>query len=164
MTLVGGYSQTFDTLSYDVGTDSGFQRIRELSAKGELRKVWTVDWSSDGSVTRSFSQYNSKNQRVTSIDSVFDKYGELTRLKRKIGGTIEGDDQEFEGRRLIRRSVSLYINGKYLIFQKYKNNGEWAYRSIVDGSPPDYIPINAARFDEAVEIYHDRLLIDKLSN
>ncbi len=138
------------------------QRIRELSSKGEIRKVWIKDWKENGDINKSFSQYNSSNQMITSIDSVFDKNNNLIKITRKIGDTIEGDEQRYDTfGDLKRRDISLFINGKYIVFQKFNDNG-WTYRSIIDGTPPDYITINKERFDEAVKIYNDRLLIDKI--
>lgn len=163
-TINYSFSQTFDTVAYDVGKEGGFKRIRELNTKGELRKVWTTDWTTDGLIKKGYYQFNTNNERVTSIDSVFDKHDNVIRIERKIGDTIEGDNQEFDNsEQLIRRDISLFINNKFLVFQKYKIDGEWNYRTIVDGNPPDYIPINKERFEEAVKIYNDRLLIDKIN-
>lgn len=154
--------QNLDTLQYDVGKDGGLRRIRELSSKGEIRKVWFTKWKENGKIQKSFSRYNSKNQIITQVDSLFDKHNNLIEIKRQIGDTIEGDQQTFDNSgKLKQRDISLFINNKYLIFQKYYSNG-WKYRSIIDGHPPDYIMINKERFQEAVKIYNDRLLIDKI--
>jgi hypothetical protein len=159
-----GYSQKYDTIQFDIGKEGGFRRIRELSLNNEMRKVWITNWKENGIIEKSFSQYNSNNQKITDIDSVFDNSGNLIEIERKIGETIEGDHQEYDkDGRLVGRSISLYINDKYIIFQKYYNNG-WSYRSIIDGTPPDYIIINEERFEEAIKIYNDRLLFDKILN
>lgn len=162
MTLTVTFCQKMDTVQLDIGKPGGFLRIRELTTKGQIRKVWSTFWTEDGH-KKSFSQYNSSNQKVTSLDSMFNNFDILVGIERKIGNTIEGDKQEFDDSgQLISRYISLYIDGKYLVFQKYMENGAWTYRTIVDGNPPDYIPINKERFDEAVKIYNDRLLIDKI--
>lgn len=162
-TLTVVFSQTFDTVQVDNGKPGGILRIRELNAKGQIKKVWSTFWSDDG-YKKSFSQYNSSNQRVTSLDSMFNTHDILIGIERKIGNTIEGDKQEFDNAgNLIRRDISLFINNKFLVFQKYLENGNWSYRTIVDGNPPDYIPVNKERFDEVVKIYNDRLLFDKVA-
>jgi hypothetical protein len=157
-------SQNLDTLQFDEGKDGGFRRIRELNTKGEIRKVWITNWKSDGEIKKTFSQYNSKNQRITQVDSLLDKNNNLLEYERQIGDSIEGDQQTFNSRgELQKRDISIYINNKYLIFQKYFSDG-WKYRTIVDGNPPDYIPINKVRFEEAVKIYNDLLLVNKIMN
>jgi hypothetical protein len=158
------FSQQYDTIQHKIGKVGGFERIRELNSKGEIKKVWFTNWLDNGKIKKSFSQYKDNNIKVTSIDSVFDNIKNLIQIERKIGTTIEGDKQEFDNSgNLTSRNISLYINGKFIVFQKYYNNG-WNYRSIIDGNPPDYIPINPESFEEAVKIYNDRLLIDKIIN
>jgi len=157
------FSQKLDTLQYDVGKEGGLIRIRELSPKGDIRKVWFTEWKENQKVKRSFSQYNSQNQKITDVDSLFDKYNNLIEFNRKIGDSIEGDHQEFDKNgQLQQRDISLYISGKYIIFQQFYNNG-WTYRSIIDGDPPDYISINKERFEEVVKIFNNRLLLDKIN-
>ena len=161
-TLSVTFSQKFDTVQLDQGKPGGFLRIRELNAKGQIKKVWSTFWTEEGHRI-SYSQYNASDQRITSLDSVFNDNDILIGIERKIGSTIEGEKQEFDtSGQLIGRDISLYINNKFLVFQQYMDNGNWTYRTIVDGNPPDYIPINKERFEEAVKIYNDRLLIDKI--
>jgi hypothetical protein len=158
------YSQKIDTLQFDIGKEGGFRRIRELDLNDVIRKVWITNWRENEIIEKSFSQYDSNGKEITDVDSIFDSNNNLIEFDRKIGETIEGDHQEFDKYgTLIRRDISLHINGQYIIFQKYYNDG-WSYRSIIDGDPPDYIPINEERFEEAVKIYNDRLLFDKILN
>lgn len=162
MTMTVTFCQQMDTVQLDIGKPGRFSRIRELTTKGQIRKVWSTFWTEDGH-QKLFSQYNSSNRKVTSLDSMFNNSDILVGIERKLSNTIEGDKQEFDDSgHLISRDLSLYINGKYLVFQKYMDNGAWIYRTIVDRNPPDYIPINKERFEEGVNIYNDRLLVEKI--
>jgi hypothetical protein len=161
---VSGFAQKRDTLQTDVGNPGGFCRIREFHPNGKFSKVWFTDWNKDGSVTKSFSQYNRQGIRIVNADSTFAARGNLLKVQRKLGDTIEGEETEFDSYgNVSTKRISIYYEGKYVIFIRAYNASAPFY-AVVDGNPPQRMQINPEGFFEAERIFNEKVFKHSISN
>lgn len=146
-------AQRVDTLQHDVGKGGGFRRIRQLDEAGRIRKVWFTNWKKDGTYTSEYTEYDSKDKRVSKIDSTFARRGQLIGLQRYIGDSIESEKMEFSQQgELTKKFVSLWIDRKYIVYRKFKN-GSWNYSALLDGDPPKAVHATESDFVRAEEIF-----------
>lgn len=162
--IAGKIIPHYDTLKSNAGKPNGFIRIRETINDTMILKSWFYSWDAKGNLSISFRENSKKNSLLSTIDSVFNKKGVLTRYEQQINEDFEGIQLLYDDNGiLIRKDITLFINNKIITFQKYDYNNYLAYEALIDGNPPERIKINSNRFYEAENIINDKLLQNKMN-
>lgn len=147
------FPQIMDTVGSKV---DGYQRIRELDKKGNIRKVWTMVWNEEV-YSKEYSEYDKNNHYLLRIDSTFDYSNRLKKLERHLGESLENERYEYDRNgKIISEDISIFKNSTYLIYQKWFDGG-WNYSLLVDGDPPERERLNEDGFLEAKRIYNKKV-------
>src|SRR5690606_11309999 len=155
---------SYDTLKSNVGKPRGFMRIREMINDSIIHKAWFYSWDDEGNQRIEFREYNKQDSLLSSVDSVFNKKGILTRYKQQINENFEGVQLLYDDDGILKRKdITLLINNKLITYQRYDYQGRLSYEALIDGNPPERIKINSNKFYEAESIFNDKLLQIKIA-
>ena len=152
-----------DTLSSNPGKPGGFVYIREYYKNGKVKRAININWKNDGTVKRRYALYTDNKALIESIDSTFNKSGNVSSYERQIGDDNTGVTKYFQGNGSEWiKIITLNKNGHLIQYKKVTGPSN-KYYIMVDSPTPEWVDATYQDFSQAQREFTDLLVKSSVS-